>query len=139
MSDWRHKDCWKRSGKDFLVEITRHSGESLDHFEGPHRWAVYAYIYPKHPHFSNFVGSHIWQDATSVMPMHGGASLLEYPMYDGEVTSAKVGADYLHLHDEHYTHCATKDEAESVFQDAEELFRWLTERAAKTEATGVTS
>lgn len=135
MSDWRHKDCWKRAGKNFLIEVTRHSGEPLDSFEGPHRWAVYAYIYPKHPYFAKFDGPHMWQDATGVMPLHGGASLLEYPMYEGVVTSVKVGADYHHLHDEEYTHCATKDEAASVFMDAEEIFRWLTERAEVAEVS----
>lgn len=133
MSDWRHKDCWKRAGKDFLVEVTRHSGEPLDSFEGAHRWAVYAYVYPKHPYFEKFEGPHMWQGATSAMPLHGGASLLEYPMYEGKVTSVKVGADYNHLHDQDYTHMATKEQAGSVFEDAEELFRWLTERAASVE------
>ena len=75
----------------------------------------------------------MWQDATSVMPLHGGASLLEYPMYEGKVTSVKVGADYHHLYDDDYTHYATKEDAGSVFDDAEELFRWLTNRAAKAE------
>ena len=32
---------------------------------------------------------------------------------------------------EHFTHCATKEEAAEVFQDAEELHEWLTKRATE--------
>lgn len=127
IESWRHKDCWKREGKDFVVEVTRHSTLIQAEFdsEGPHRWCVYAYIYPKHPHFSKFDGPHMWQDATSALPLHGGCSYIKYPMYEGSVTCVQVGADYHHLHDEEFTHYATADEARSVFEDAAELFEKL--------------
>jgi len=133
VSEWKHKDEWKRSGKDFLVSVTRHSvavdeGCGYDSDLG-HRWCVYAYIYPKHPHFANFDGPQMYQDASSCMPFHGGPSLLEYPMYEGVVTSVKVGCDYNHLHDWEYTRMATKDEAYRVFADADELYDWLQERS----------
>lgn len=130
---WDHKDEWRKHGKDFLIVVSRHNGRP-DEMEGTgaHRWCVYAYIYPKHPHFANFDGPHMWQDATEGMPLHGGASLLEYPMYDGKVTSVKVGADYHHLYDD-FTHYATKEEASEVFYDADRLFAWLQERAATPE------
>lgn len=128
MNDWDHKDVWRRRGKDFLIEITRHSVRA-EEWEGPHRWAVYAYIYPKHPHFSAFEGPQMFQDAASMLPLHCGPSLLEYPMYEGKVTSVKVGADYHHLHDERFSRYATKDEAYEVFKDAEELFEQLQTRA----------
>jgi hypothetical protein len=128
---WDHKDLWRRHGRDFLIEVSRHnaSPSSLDIGEGANRWAVYAYIYPKHPYFTAFNGPRLWQDATVEMPLHGGCSLLEYPMYEGKVTSVKVGADYHHLHDD-FTHYGTKDEAAEVFRDAERLFAWLQARAA---------
>lgn len=133
MSDWKHKDVWKRNGKDFLVEVTRH-GEKVNEPAGydsdmGHRWCVYAYIYPKHPYFAKFKGANTWQNATREMPLHGGCSFLEYPMYEGKVTSVKVGADYNHLNDSPYTRMTTKDEAWSVFNDAGELFEWLQERS----------
>lgn len=128
MSNWKHADAWKRRGTNFLIEVYHHEVEPSSFLdEGPHRWAVYAYIYPEHPHFEKFDGSNMWQDATQVMPLHSGASLLEYPMYDGEVTSVKVGADYHHLHDEH-TNTASEDDAWSIFVDAENLFNWLEAR-----------
>jgi hypothetical protein len=130
---WKHKDIWSRRGKQFSVEVSRHLG-SEDAFEGPHRWAVYAYIYPDHPHFDKFDGPNLWQDATQVLPLHGGASLLEYPMYGGKVTCVKVGADYHHLHDNAYTYYATADDAYQVFRDADELFDQLMAMAER-EAT----
>ena len=134
---WEHKDLWRLHGPNFMIEVSRHSEPVRDEggcydSEGPNRWCVYAYIYPKHPHFAAFNGTEdMWQDAAAQMPMHGGPSFCRKHMNaKGEVTSYQVGADYHHLHDWRYTQHATKDEARSVFNDAEELHKWLTERAA---------
>lgn len=132
---WDHKDVWRRRGKDFLIEISRHSVKHDDPWEGAHRWAVYAYIYPSHPHFSSFSGGNMWQDATAVLHLHGSCSYLEYPMYDGNVTCVKVGADYNHLHDDRFTNYATPAEAHEVFSDANKLFEQLQSRA-ETVGTG---
>lgn len=68
---WRHKDVFHRDGKGFLIEVSRHTSPVIREFdsEGPHRWCVYAHIYPKHLHFAAFSGPHIWQDATQVLPL----------------------------------------------------------------------
>lgn len=127
--NWRHVDVWHRKGKDFLIEIRRHSAHVAEfESEGPNRWCVYAYIYPKHPHFAAFSGSSIFQDAGAQLHFHRGPSYLEYPMYEGKVTSVKVGADYHHLHDERFTHYVTAADAREVFDDAEELFLQLQTR-----------
>lgn len=136
MSEWRHKDVWGMDGKDFMVQVSRHSvtlispGGGYD-AEGPHRWCVYAYIYPKHPHFAAFDGTEaMWQDAAAMLPLHGGPSLCRKHLdADGKVTSYQVGADYNHLHDWPYTQYATKDDARAVFSDAAELHAWLMECA----------
>lgn len=91
LPEWDHKDEWRLSGRNFLIVVSRHYG-TADHYEGPHRWAVYAYIYPQHPYFALFEGPHMWQDAAVALPFHGGPSYLEYPMYGGKVGSVKVGA-----------------------------------------------
>lgn len=143
-TNWDHKDVWRRRGKDFLIEVSRHSVQpsALDldlgvyASEGPNRWAVYAYIYPKHPHFANFDGPHMWQDAATQLHFHGGPSLLEYPMYEGKVTCVQVGADYHHVHDERFTRYSTPAEAYEVFSDANELFEQLQRRAEAAKATG---
>lgn len=131
--DWDHKDIWRRWGKDFMVEVSRHSAPRADESgcydsEGPHRWCVYAYIYPKHPHFARFDGTEtMYQDAASALILHGGPSFCRKHMNAaGEVTSYQVGADYHHLHDWRFTQYATKEDAYSVFSDAEELFEQLT-------------
>ena len=132
---WKHKDEWRRNGKNFAVVVSRHM-ESTIGGDGPNRWCVYAYIYPKHPYFSEFdQAGPMYQNAASAMPLHGGPSLLEFPMYDGKVSSAKVGADYNHIYDDAFTHYATKDDAYEVFRDAEKLFDWLTNCAASAKAT----
>jgi hypothetical protein len=40
-------------------------------------------------------------------------------------TSMQVGADYHHLHDDHFTHYATREDAYEVFEDAQRLYDWL--------------
>lgn len=131
-AQWDHKDAWRRRGNGFQVEIVRHTERpsSFSPYEGPNRWCVYAYIYPKHPHFANFQGPNMWQDAATQLHFHSGPSLLEYPMYEGKVTCVKVGADYHHLGDDCFTHYSTPADAYEVFADADELFEQLETRAA---------
>ena len=136
MSEWRHKDVWSMDGKDFMVQVSRHSVTLIDpgccyDSEGPHRWCIYAYIYPKHPHFAAFDGTEtMWQDAAAMLPLHGGPSLCHKHLNAaGEVASYQVGADYNHLHDWRFTQQATKEDAREVFSDAKQLHAWLTECA----------
>jgi hypothetical protein len=135
MGDWDRKDEWHKRGKDFLVVISRHEvmrteASIFDFDEGPHRWAVYAYIYPAHPHFAKFSGTDMWQDASN-LGFHGGCSLLRYHHEaDGKVTSVQCGGDYNHLHDTRFTNMATAEDARAVFNDADELFERLTRMGA---------
>lgn len=133
MSNWTHKDIWKQSGKHFLIEISRHFRDAPEG-EGQNLWAVYAYIYPKHPHFANFDGDGMWQDAASAMPGHSYPSYFRRHEIDGKVTSMQVGWDYNHLHDDHYTYMATADDAGSIFYDADQLFAWLEAKNEVSEA-----
>ena len=134
MGDWKHKDEWKKMGPDmserpFSVLVSRHEGLVEPEFgSGPHRWCVYAYIYPGHPLFADFdTKGEMFQDACSGLPLHWGPSFFR-PHFgaDGEEVSAfQVGSDYNHLHDEAFTMCATRDDAKLVFDDAELLYRHL--------------
>ena len=131
-TDFQHKDEWRRFGKNFLVTVTRHFDDPSPTrpYEGPHRWAVYAYIYPSHPHFAKFVGDDFWQPAAQVLPMHYCVSFLRrHYNAEGATTSIQVGADYHHLHDGHFTGYATREDAGEVFHDATVLFEKLTELA----------
>lgn len=130
MTEWDRKEEWRKRGKDFLVVVSRHEVKTPIAFEGPHRWAVYAYIYPAHAHFAAFKGPDMWQDATS-LGFHGGCSLLRYHHDEaGKVLSVQCGADYHHLHDDRFADMATPDAAYEVFSDADELFETLTRMGA---------
>lgn len=127
--NWTHKDEWRLYGTNFLVTVSRHSEPSTEYDwrpDGEHRWAVYAYIYPPHPYFTQFEGNALYQEATANMPLHSGPSYLQYHFNENrKVCSVQVGADYHHLHDARFTHMATREQACTVFADAEELFDWL--------------
>lgn len=132
MGGWKHSEQWHKRGNNFLIEVKHWTEEPYHRDEGEHRWAVYAYIYPKHPYFNQFQGDGIWQDATTNMPLHGDCTFLHYYMQkDNEVTSIKVGADYHHMDDEPFTFHQTKEEAWKVFRDAEELFKWMEEKGGE--------
>jgi len=128
---WRKSEQWRRQGEGFVVEVyhcIEQGPESYD--DGRHRWNVYAYIYTDHPHFKNFSGPAMWQDAATAMPLHAGPSFLRW-FYDDDgkkAVSVKVGSDYHHLGDDHYSFIGTEAEASSVFADAAELFDWLAAR-----------
>lgn len=137
--NWNHKDVWRvRDDPLFSVEVTRHTAEPAEYSDsqGIHRWAVYAYLYPAHPFFRRFdgyrpwdwcrQGMHIPSEAARDFPMHGGPSrVLRHFDGNGRVTSIEVGADYIHLRDDRFTHMATKEDASEVFNDAAELVAFL--------------
>lgn len=128
---WEKRDVWTRRERTFDVEVSRHesqpslSGLAMD--EGPHRWAVYAYVYPEHPLFKTLdANGGIWQQSVGHLPLHCGCSLFRtHRREDGTITSFQIGADYHHLGDDWYTHLATKEDAGAVFSDAEELAKVL--------------
>jgi hypothetical protein len=128
MSEWLKKDQWSTRGKDYMVQISRHTVgvSSYAPDEGINRWAVYAYIYPKHRHFSRFEGLDMWQEAASALPLHAGPSYLRAHRDDeGNITSYQVGSDYHHLYDDRFADYADLEEAYEVKRDAQELFDWL--------------
>ena len=128
ITSWTKKDLWKRLSRLFVVEVSRHSApsSSIDPYVGINRWAVYAYIYPGHRLFDRFDGDSMFQEAAASLPLHGGPSYLRVHRNNkGEIASYQVGADYHHMHDEHFTHYADEKDAYQVFSDADELFSHL--------------
>lgn len=126
MDRWDHKDEWRRQGKHFLVSVTRHFAPVCRPDQGPHRWAVYAFIYPNHPLFDTFHGEEMFQPASNALPLHWGPTFLrQHRGDDGQICSIQVGADYNHLHDDRFCDYATADDAIEVFNDADELFEYL--------------
>lgn len=128
MSNWKRKDLWIQRSNKFAVEVSRHTvaPSSITPDEGVNRWAVYAYIYPDHRLFERFVGTDMYQDATSCLPLHCGPSYLRAHRNDeGKITCYQVGADYHHLHDDRFADFETEKDAYEVFGDAQELFAHL--------------
>jgi hypothetical protein len=127
MSEWKKKEIWRKNGKNFCVEVIRHSVDLYEHERtGPNRWCVYAYIYPEHWLFAEFSGNDMFQAASTILPLHGGPSLFRRHVDEhGAVTSVLVGADYNHLGDDEYTFCDDEEDARSVFNDADDLVEWL--------------
>jgi len=126
MDGWNRKELWTKRGDGFSVEVSHHTVDITEVSEGPHRWCVYAYIYPQHAMFEEFDGSDMWQDAALRLPHHCGPSYLKWHCDDeGKKTSVQVGADYNHLGDDEYTHMECSDDAMSVFADAEKLMSFL--------------
>lgn len=131
--EWKHKDLWVLRHKDFAVEVSRHAEHAHEELDlGPNRWCVYVYVYPTHPLSGSIdLSGDLSQNSLVDLPLHGGCSFFKvHQKFKGGVTGVQIGCDYNHYGDNCYTHMATKAEASSVFQDAEELINWM---LAKTE------
>lgn len=135
MNEWTHKDEWKRYGKNFCVVVSRHTEKTIDEgsgydAEGPNRWCIYGYIYPKHPDFSKFNPVQpMYEQPTP--PMHGGCTFFRTHYKDdgsGAINAFQYGCDYHHLGDWMFTQMETQKDAYEVFSDASELFDCLKSR-----------
>lgn len=118
IDNWQHKDEWKREGDNHSVVISRH----FRPYTGEHRWCVYLYIYPGHPRFEQFKpDSDMWSQPH--YDCHSYVSLFRtHRRDDGSIGSFQLGWDYAHDGDDHFSQCATADDAGSVFWDANKLF-----------------
>ena len=133
--NWEKVESWRRRAENFLVEVKHFAaksyGETFSMGEGPHRWAVYVYIYPQHPFFKECeVTGGMRQRVANYLPFHLYCSFADVHVRvkeDGahEVTSFQFGADYHHLHDEFYTHMKDELEAGTVFAEAQELYDYM--------------
>lgn len=126
--EFKSKNIWTKIGKNFLIEISRHSVDLPYGTTGVHRWCIYAYIYPSHSLFTKFdlnsENSH--QDVVYDFPLHGGCTYFRYHYNSSHnVTSVQIGCDYNHLGDDHLTHYSTEEDALEVFLDAMDLFEFL--------------
>ena len=125
---WEHVEEWYKRGVDFQVMVKRWSFPETHQNpkEGRQAWNVYAIIYAKHRLFDSFEGSAMFQPTTSALPLHCGLSFLRYNVgQTGKVESVHFGSDYRHLGDARFYHYKTREDAGEVFQDAEELFTYL--------------
>lgn len=126
MSDYRKIDTWRRRSQSFCIEILHYANDPTPtDYRGPHRWNVYAYIYPNHPRFAMFKEETLFSDAVNV-PLHEGCSFVRAHVgLGGNVTSWQVGSDYNHLHDDRFANIERFDEAYKIIRDADRLFDFL--------------
>jgi hypothetical protein len=121
--------------RTFCVTVTRH-GKLIGS-----GWCVYAYVRKGHRLFDALNVGHFTYygiDVISSMPLHGGCTFFEPLLHTkdssndmrvkfkkGDIYAFKIGCDYSHLHDDHYSELETKEDAWSIFSDAEQLYRHL--------------
>jgi len=127
---WKKLEEWLKREKDFTVVVKHWTEEEFDTREGPHRWGVYAFIYPSHQHFKKLTGDNIFHAGAQEIPIHGGPSRFcrHWDSAGANVTSVEIGADYHHDGDRHYTF---NDTGEAVLFDADKLVRWLSDYESK--------
>lgn len=138
MSDWKHKDEWIRLGKNFAVRVVHWTRPTEDRELGPHKWNVYAHITKEHPLFDKLNAAlgnrELLYGAVDDLPFHGGVTWYErerVPVSHWKleqrdtVCGVCIGSDYAHLHDDRFSHYATRDDAREVFEDADALFAAL--------------
>lgn len=125
---FRFKREWKLEGKHFNLVVSCHE-EEVDEpvcwdSEGPYRWCIYVYVYPKHKLFGEFnPDAGMWQQPGP--NFHSGCTFFR-PHYekDGTITSFQIGCDYNHLWDTRHTREFMNN---TVFRDAREIFRFMEE------------
>ena len=125
MSALAKSEVWHHRSRGFTVAIVHWLDENHDDRNGPHRWNVYAYVYPAHPMFAALAEGRT-SPAVGALPLHEGETCYHWHIgSDGWPTSLQIGSDYNHFNDERYTHMATADDARSVFADADRLVDYL--------------
>ena len=114
---------WKHIEKAFCVEAYHWKGETREFRDGGNRWNVYLYVYPKSKFFQDIdKDASMYQDAILPIPLHGGCThFSQHCNTKGDVLSFRIGCDYAHLHDDHYSQM---DYPDSILADAKELVEW---------------
>lgn len=134
---WEESETWKARGKKFLVEVKHWVAPGPTQIDdGRQRWNVYAYIYQDHPFFEkiNPKGG-MAQPALKVLPFHSYVSFFKvwYEEGSSKIGSFQIGSDYGHIHDEKYSFFKTKEESYQIFNDAADLYEWLSNYEKKYE------
>jgi hypothetical protein len=130
ITSWMRKNIYQLRSGHFMVSVEHSLVERVEptsyQREGVNRWHVYAYIYPKHDLFNKLVGDEFGQTEVHSLPLHGGATYFKRHFFaNGECCSIQVGADYNHIDDIRFSYYENMEDAKEVFDDAEELFSYL--------------
>lgn len=130
--EFRKSELFTLDGVGFIVQVkhwVEPSFEGMEVFnDGRNRWAIYAYIYPKHKMFDDIkADGGMWQDAFDELPLHGGCSYFRRHIdaESGKTTSYQLGCDYDHDGDDVFTYMKDEQDAWAVMEDARLLFKKL--------------
>ena len=130
--DFRKSELFTLDGDNFIVQAKHWvelSYKGMQAFnDGRNRWAIYAYIYPKHKLFAEIkADGGMWQDAFNDLPLHRGCSYFKRHIDDesGKTTSYQIGCDYNHHGDDEFTYMKDERDAWGVLEDARRLFKVL--------------
>lgn len=126
-TDWTYVEHWIRSRETFAVEITR----SDFGYKPGSLWNVYGYAYRGHALFVEMnkidnLSDTNFHEPLKDAPLHCGNSRTRRHFNSARVAmSIQFGADYNHLHDDHYADYDDLDAVPDVKRDAKNLFNWL--------------
>ena len=126
---------WIEKGEGFSVEVKRWynppSKFSLesdifdDEDNGPWRWNVYAYIFPKHPIFKEIESDSLFEIGEIAEYFHWGISYHDWKRNEDSITCKQLGSDYGHLHDRY--RLVDNIDNTPCKRDAERLFKYLSD------------
>lgn len=132
---WEHSQKWfTRIYSDrkqiAAVEVRRWSFKQPDdpEFDGEYVWNIYAMVWPEHPLFADLsAADNVFEcQAARDMEFHYGANFMKKTHGpDGAIICVEVGNDYNHYGDDWYRSCVTREDAASIFADAERLVAHL--------------
>ncbi len=125
-ANWEKKDSWFRKAATFSVEVTHVFFEGVkDVIPSKHGWFIYVYIFETHPMFTRFDDDDSNINCAHALEFHGGCTFRQHIHRAGKKVGIKVGCDYRHYGDEYYEDLSCKEEAGSVFYDADVIFNTL--------------
>jgi hypothetical protein len=116
------KETWCYRSENFTIEVVRVITEDRYY---KNNWYIYCYIYKNHFLFKTIKDDSIY---SCDFPFHGGCSYNKWHYENKKIISKQLGCDYLHSGDDRFYNFKTEEEAKEVFDDAKELFDFLTEK-----------
>lgn len=135
--NWHNKEVWTRRGDGFTVEVSRYWFYPSSYYRDPDdtwyneaqkeaRWYIYVHFLKDSKFFNLLKECQKVNAVNQILPQslldlfHGG---LTY--FNNTEESIQIGCDYYHYGDDAYLSMHTAQEANAVFKDAEQIYRYL--------------
>lgn len=138
-------ESWWLKSKNFNVEVKHWYSPYKSYYKGDefivdkeqktHRWNVYVYVFKNHTFFDKLVENQN-DNYPFLNTLHYGCTFCNWSRdEEGNVISKQYGSDYMHLHDDHFENCDSKEHhhAREIFFDAECLFDYFKDANSEIE------